>query len=510
MDPGESGGDVLTSRRDRARHARHHRHSALRRLGWIAGVLVVVLVVGAGVAVWRLNSNVNRVDVSGLLGTDRPTPSATQGVQGPVNILLMGSDTRADLKSSDYGTDTIEGGAHSDTTVLVHISAKRDRIMAVSIPRDSMLPGPQDCKADSPRSEWVVRQWNYNYNKGGAGCSIRALEGNTGVFIDHYAVVNFEGFADMVDALGGVEVCTPIAINDPASGLTLTPGKHLLQGKDALGYVRVRKTVSDGSDLARIKRQQAFMSSVAQKATDTSLLLRPDKLFSFLSAATKALTTDPSFGLSAMTQVAQGIQNVGTQNIQFVTVPVEEYPADPNRVQWSNDADVIWEAIKEDHGLGEAPSPSPSPSSTDSSTETASPAEEPLTVAPDRIWVRVLNGSGTQGIAAQTSSALQVQGFNIAGLADGPATEGVVVEYSAARADSVKTVAAAFPDARLKLNEAMGDVIQVTVGAGASGVVAVPNRLGTQPVPSPSLTPLTAPSASPSIPTRTAAESICQ
>ena len=510
---------MAQTRRELHRHDRHE-HPLLRRFTWIAAGLVVVLVAITAFAVIKLNSNVNRVDVSKALGTDRPTPSTTPGTQGPLNILLMGSDTRSDLTTSDYGTDTIEGGAHSDTTILVHISAKRDRIMAVSIPRDSMLPGPKDCLANSPRTEWVVRQWNYNYNKGGAGCALCALEVITGVFINHYAVVNFEGFADMVDALDGVPVCTPIPIDDPASGLQLTAGRHVLDGRDALGYVRARKTIGDGSDLGRIKRQQAFMASVAQKATSTSLLLRPDKLFSFLSAATKALTTDPELGLTNMTAVAQSIQNVGTDNIEFITVPTEEYPPDHDRVQWTNTADLIWEAIKSDTAIGAPPEPSSSPSTTTdpstsstpspSGTGSPSPSSTALTVSPDHILVSVLNGSGTPGVASQTAAALRAQGFNVTGLADAAITQGVTIEYASWRADSVKTVAAAFPGARLKLNEGVGDVIQVTVGIGAPFVVEVPNRLGTEPLPTPSVTPGANPSATPSIDTRTAADNICQ
>ncbi len=505
----ELDGATRPPRRRRARHAKH-RHPLLRAATWIVAAVLVSLIAATGVAIWRLNSNVNRVDVSSALGTDRPTQGVTAGVDGPLNILLMGSDTRADLKTQDYGTDTIEGGAHSDTTILVHISAKRDRVMAVSIPRDSMLPGPVDCAANSPKSQWVVRQWNYNYNKGGAGCSIRALEGNTGVFINHYAVVNFEGFAAMVDALGGVQVCTPVAINDPASDLTLSPGWHTLQGKDALGYVRVRKTLGDGSDLGRIKRQQAFLSSVVQKATDSSLLLRPDKLYSFLSAATKSLTTDPDLGVSKMSEVAQSLQKVGPKNIEFVTVPTEPYAPDLNRVQWTSDADYIWEAIKDDRGIGEPATPSPTPSTSPSSTGAPSPSASTLLISPDRISVRVLNGSGSQGVATQTGEALRVQGFNIVGLGDAAATQGVVIEHSSGKADSAATLALAFPGARLKVNEAMGDVVQVTVGAGAPFVVAVPNRLGTAPLPTPSVTPTANPSAVPSIPARTAADSICQ
>jgi LCP family protein required for cell wall assembly len=498
-------------RSDRRRSHRHtHRHPWLRRVAWVAGLLVVALVVTLGVAVWKLNGNVSRVDVSKALGTDRPTPTAKTEA---LNILLLGSDTRADLSTDEYGQDTIEGGAHSDTNILVHISADRQNVLAVSIPRDSMVPAPADCRASTPKSAWVVRQWNYNFNKGGPGCTIRTLEGNTGVFVDHYAVVNFEGFATMVDALGGVEVCTPIAINDPASELHLTPGRHLLDGRDALGYVRVRKTITGGSDLNRINRQQAFLSSVVQKAVSTDMLKRPDRLFSFLNAATKALTTDPQLGLGEMTDVARSLQNVGAENIQFVTVPTEEYPKDHNRVQWTSAADLIWKAIRDDRAIGEESSPSPSPSGSPSATASA----EPLTVSPARISVRILNGSGIKGLASQEAQALRVQGFAAVTVGDSPgASTGVLVEYSAHQAEAARTVAAAFPGAQLEQNSTLGDVIQVTLGTGAPHVAVLPNRVGSTPLPTPSVSASAPPQASgsaspsPSISTRSADESICQ
>lgn len=162
------------------------------------------------------------------------------------------------------------------------------------------------------------------------------------------------------------------------------------------------------------------MSSVVQKAVSTEMLKRPDKLYSFLNAATKSSTTDPDLGLTEMATVAKSLQDVGAENIQFVTVPTTVYQPDPNRVQWTDDADLIWEAIRGDHAIGAAPTASPSP------TGTESPAA--LTVTPDKIAVQVLNGSGVRGLAAQAVEALQVQGFRQVTRGDAPAqTTGVLV-----------------------------------------------------------------------------------
>jgi LCP family protein required for cell wall assembly len=258
-----------------------------------------------------------------------------------------------------------------------------------------MVAAPPDCDPSVLRADWVVRQWNSNFTEGGVGCTIRTLEGNTGVFVDHYAVVDFRGFADMVDALGGVPVCTSQRIDDADSGLVLDAGRHHLDGAEALGYVRVRKTVGDGSDLGRIERQQAFLSSVVQQATSSSLLLRPDRLYGFLSAATSSLTTDPAFDTGTMRALASSVRGLGSDRVRFVTVPTEEYPEDRNRVRWTEDADAVWEALRADRPLAGAvtrPSSPKSPSAKSSSGKSSRPttsgrdASEPS--APGTLSVR--------------------------------------------------------------------------------------------------------------------------
>jgi LCP family protein required for cell wall assembly len=469
---------------------------------WVAIGAAVVLVAVAGVsalAFWRLNQNITKVDVSSDLGTDRPTqaPEATEAV----NILLIGSDTREGEGNDAYANTSGQSEPHSDTNLLVHLSADRTWATVVSIPRDSMTPAPPDCSADAPKEQWVDRQWNHNFSMGGTGCLIRTLEGNTGVFIDHYAIVDFVGFKDMVNALGGVEVCTPEAIDDPTTHLVLEPGRHVLDGRVALQYVRARKGLGDGSDIGRIGRQQAFLSSVAQKATSTQLLFQPTKLYGFLDAATKSLTTDPEFSLGTMKDLAESVRGIGLDNIEFITVPNEVYAPDPNRVQWQESADVIWESLREDRRLSEDADPSATPT----------PTEEPLTVSPDEISVVVANGSGATGLAGQEAEALRVQGFADVTTDNAAYRTGTLVEYPSGMEEAARTVAAAFPGATVEeASEPIGGVIRVTLGAGSESVVEVPNRLGSAPLPSQPITaPDPAPGASPSIEARTADQDIC-
>jgi hypothetical protein len=319
------------------------------------------------------------------------------------------------------------------------------------------------------------------------------------------------GFEAMVDALGTVEVCVPTAVKDPLSHLDLPAGRSRVAGKEALAFVRVRHNIgNDASDLGRIDRQQAFLSSMVQEATSSNLLLRPDKLFRFLDAATKSLTTDPGLAnLNALREVAQSVVGLKSSQIRFVTVPIEDYPPDHNRVQWTPAADVLWKAIRDDAPLPGTKRPS---GSTPTPTRTTTTPPPVLTVAPNRITVQVTNDSGISGLAQQAADDLRLQGFKVSGVSSGSNREaGVRVEYSGADREAASTVAAAFPGAVLVENPAAGSVIRVSIGPGSPNVVVVPNRLGSAPLPKHTLTAVISPSPSPSvtIKSRTANSNIC-
>ena len=489
-------------------HRRAHRHPLLRRTSIVvAAGLALLLTLGAA-AYFKLNGNITRIDVSSLLG-QRPKNVATADKLTnlkPVNILVIGSDTR-DLGTSSYGTTA---GARSDTTLIVHLSGDRRSAVVVSVPRDSMTRAPSDCKdPNSSVADGPIRQWNANYSLGGPACLIRTVEGTTGIFIDHFMVVNFLGFQSMVDALGSVEVCMPEAVNDPKSHLNLPAGLSRVTGKEALAFVRVGHNIgNDASDLGRIDRQQAFLSSMIQEATSTNLLLRPDKLFRFLDAATKSLTTDPALGnLNALREVAQSVVGLKSSQIRFVTVPVEAYPPDHNRVQWTSAADALWTSIQKDAPL---PGTKPAPGSTPRPTKTTPPV---LTVTPDQITVHVSNDSQVPGLARQAADDLKLQGFKVDGVSSGNnVKQGVTVTYSGANQDKALTVAAAFPGAVLVQDDTVGDVIRVNLGAGSPNVVAVPNRVGTTPLPTHTLTAtaVPTPSSTVTIKARTADTNICK
>ena len=242
---------------------------------------------------------------------------------------------------------------------------------------------------------------------------------------------------------------------------------------------------------------------------------RQDKLFRFLDAATKSLTTDPGLGnLNALREVAQSVVGLKSSQIRFVTVPIEGYPPDHNRVQWTSAADALWKAIGKDAPLpGTKPAPGSKPTTAPTPTPTTSPS---LTITPDNITVHVSNDSDVPGLARQASDDLRLQGFHVNGVSSGNGVlQGVTVSYSASNHEQALTVAAAFPGAVLVQDQTLGDVIRVNLGAGAPNVVEVPNRLGTTPIPTHTLTatavPTTSstPSSTVTIKARTADSNIC-
>ena len=505
---GAAGAGDLPSRSDRHRNRGGHRHPWVRRAVFgVAALLVVVLVLGIG-AYLKLTGNIHRLDISGALGQRPQQQATTDAVTNlpPLNIMVMGSDSRSGGGFGKTATEYGSTGARSDTNLVVHLSADRKSAIVVSIPRDSMTKAPRDCKNKQDTVQnGVMRQWNQNFTLGGPACTIRTFEGLTNIYINHFVVIDFRGFERMVNALGGVTVCTPQPINDKDSHLTLPAGRSKINGKQALGYVRVRKTIGDGSDLGRIDRQQAFMSSVVQEATKSSLLLRPDRLFRFLDAATQSTTTDMDIG--QMKDLAQSLRAIGMDQIRFVKLPTTTYPPDPNRVQWTPAAETLWASMREDKPLPGTTRPS----GTTSATASPTPTTPKLTVSPRDIQVRVTNDSGVPGLAKQDAAALTVQGFTVSSYVTGTGapTHGVVVRYGPGMADAARTVAAVFPGAQTREDQLLGSTIELSMGLDSPNPVEIPNRLGSQPLPKPSVTATTGPTSTETFKARTANQDIC-
>ena len=319
-----------------------------------ATMVVIALVTGLTVvfAYRHYNGNLHVADIGGELGKDRPAKVVPKGPHGPINIMIMGSDNRD--APGDH-IDNLTGiGKRSDTTILLHLSGDRQHAYGVSIPRDSIV-NRADCLDDkgkviSPPASGVM--WNDAFNIGGPGCTVRQFEQLTGVRVDHYVVVDFNGFKSMVDAIGGVEVCIPHAVDDRIGHITLPAGTHKFTGDQALNYVRERHSLGNGSDIGRMKRQQAFVASMAHQAISANTLANPVHLAKFIDAATKSLTLDPDIGsISKLVGLAYQFRHIGLDKIQFVTTPWEPDPSNINRVVWKPEAQNLWNAIKNDQVL---------------------------------------------------------------------------------------------------------------------------------------------------------------
>jgi LCP family protein required for cell wall assembly len=297
----------------------------------------------------KLNGNITEDDLTGKLGGDRPAVIPANADGRPLNILLIGSDTRAgDNRKFGGGRDT---GPRSDTTILLHIAADRKRATALSFPRDTMLQIPSCVLPSGERSRPQLNMFNSAFHDGGTACTVLTVEELTDIRIDHHLVIDFKGFAKMVDAIDGVPVCLPGAVNDEKHSIHLRGGRRPVHGREALDYVRLRYDGSiggKGSDLDRIKRQQAFLSALATKVKSTGVLLNPARLLGLLDAATKSITTDP--GLSSvrkLAELAQSLRGLDTKNITFVTTPVHTYAPDPNRLEVTQPAaDELFRAVK--------------------------------------------------------------------------------------------------------------------------------------------------------------------
>jgi LCP family protein required for cell wall assembly len=347
-----------------------------RRRRWPYVLLAFALLVSGGLfwAYRSLSDNITTIDPSAGLGDVRPAKENQS-----MNILLIGSDSREGANSSVGG----ESPGLADTTIVLHLSADNSWATAVSIPRDSMVQMPDCVASDGSTHAGAFRQFNQAYTIGGPVCVQRTVEATTGLHIDHFAVVDFSGFSQMVDALGGVTIYVESTIDDPSSDIHFDPGCQVLDGDQALDYVRVRHGVTggEGSDLGRIKRQQQFLSAVVQEVTSKGTLLNPVALYSFLDAATKAVTTDTGLGsVQDLASIAVRVRHIGLSNVTFATIPVVDWPQDPNRVIWAQpDAGEVWDALRLDQplraveGTGSA-SPSTPPSPSASSTGTASPS----------------------------------------------------------------------------------------------------------------------------------------
>lgn len=391
-----------------------------RLLGVVGGVVALGLILTAVVAVAQLQGNVTTAPIRSDLGaeTDDAAPALDTG---SLNILLLGSDARA-LSSDAFGDD--DGTQRSDAMVLAHISADNTRIDAVQLPRDTLMDLPPCPDTGRGATRGGQGMLNSALNAGPA-CSVAAVERLTGVHVDHFVQMDFEGFIGMVDAMGGIDVCLPEPLQDPHAMLDLPAGPQAVDGTQALALARTRHALAEESDIARLGHQQMVLSAIVQKATRSDVLVRPDRLYAFLDAATSSMTVDPDLGaLSSLVGLAARVANVPLSDVTFLTMPWAPAPQDRNRVVPAADAAVVFQALRDDTPVvltsDAVDATTEQPVSPDPGTVDTAPA---VRSAP----VLVANGAGVAGLAAQVAEEARGLGFGIRGLSNADATDVTVI-----------------------------------------------------------------------------------
>ncbi|MFI5757282.1 LCP family protein [Streptomyces sp. NPDC051569] len=433
---------------------------------WSGGVLATVLIAASGTAAWvyqDLDGNIHAADVDDKLGVGRPVNASP----GSRNILVVGSDSRSGDNAA-YGRDL--STMQSDTLMVLHVAASREWATVVSLPRDSWVSVPACERGDGTVSDPHHFKINEAFAIGGtsggvagaAACTVKTVEQNTGLRIDHFMSVDFQGFKGMVNALDGIEVCPGTPIHDRKAHLDLDAGCQTIKDEKALGYVRARYSVGDGSDLGRIGRQQEFLEAVAARAQQK--LTSPKALYGFLDSATASLTTDKALaGIKPLYSLASEVKDIPRDRLTFLTVPnyarQADVPGDRANIVWQYpQAASLFTSLARDKEVDKA--------------KLEAAARHPVHARTVR--VRVLNGTGTPGRAAQVADTLRTAGFTVTSIGDAPgAAAGTTVSHPPGLAAPAQVLASRLPGVTARQEtpdaESPTGVVTLTVGTEFGG-----------------------------------------
>ena len=277
-----------------------------------------------------------------------------KGPYPAMNILVLGSDTRTG-QGSGFGN---VAGARSDTVMLFHVNAARTTATEISFPRDLWVPLP-DCASNQGGTN---NKLNSAFAYGGVACTTTLISQLTGLNIDHVVIVDFKGFEGVVNAIGGLNVCLAQPVNDVKAEVNLPAGQQLINGKQALGLARARYSLADGSDLQRIKRQQALVKLAIKQVKSSGIFTNPKRLYDLISAGASSLSVDPTLTtLPQLAGLAWQMKDISLGQIQTITVPYVR-DADGNFVIDPTLATTIFDDLKSDTPIPGSPKIIPSPS----------------------------------------------------------------------------------------------------------------------------------------------------
>ncbi|MFC8294942.1 LCP family protein [Streptomyces sp. NPDC057242] len=481
-----AGGDARSGHR-RGGSRRWPRKGSDKRTGkrkalrWVAVTLAVLILgtAGAGYLYYEyLNSNIRGGSrAGGNSGVKKAAPNALGDT--PLNILMIGSDDRADEKNVALG-----GGKNdrdrkplADVQMLLHISADRENASIVSIPRDTVVPIPE-CKDETGASfpATTNRPINESLQRGGPGCTLTTWENLTGIYIDHWMMVDFAGVVAMADEVGGVPVCVKTGVHDKStrdvkggSGLKLKEGTTEVQGEQALQWLRTRHAF--GSDQNRAKAQHMYMNGMMKKLQSQNAWSDTGRLMGLADTATRALqVSDEIKSVKKLFDLSMQLKNVKIDRLTTATVPTKPYPANPNA--WLEmvpaSADKMWTMLRDDVAYdknGGTPKPT-------ASAKPAVPAD-----APASYGVTIVNGTdgngdpAVGGRARTLAETLRGKGFARAEpSAEGGPRKDTVVVYPKADGDKGKAnaqavaVALGLPESAVRI-DARAEGIKLIVGA---------------------------------------------
>lgn len=490
---------------------RGHRKAMVagRAVAAVGAVLALTLTGGAWQWQSVKNNMLNKVSALDQGSRDIIDPNAQFGDE---NFLIVGVDSRIGENSAMGAGDTEDaGGARSDTVMLVNIPANRERVVAVSFPRDLAIT-PMECEPWNPETGeygplydeetgtygpdevYTETKLNSAYSYGGPKCLVKVIQKLSGLSINRFMAIDFAGFAKMVDALGGVEVCSTTPLEDYELGTVLpTAGRQIIDGHTALNYVRARQVTTEiNGDYGRIKRQQLFLSSLLRSLISKEVFFSLSKLNNVVNMFINDSYVD-NIETKELVQLGQSIQGIAAGRITFLTVPTGETDSEGNEPPRTGDMRAMFDAIINDEPLpGEknadnTPVPG-TPESTSataqSTTESPSPAPEAaettevvnaVTTEPSEITVHVSNSTGETGLGATAADSLQQYGFNVTTPDDYPTMlSSTTVFFAPGNEQAAATVASAFANTdgaggtvmpTIERVSGMGDVVQVVLGS---------------------------------------------
>ncbi|WP_071289374.1 LCP family protein [Mycolicibacterium llatzerense] len=475
----------------------HHTRHRFAIAGRIIVALAAVIALSMTGAAWQWqnikNNSMNRVSALDLNSRDIVDPNAQFGDE---NFLIVGVDSRYG-QNADMGAGTTEeaGGARSDTIMLVNIPANRKRVVAVSFPRDLAIKstlceawdpktgayGPiydEDTKSYGSDQVYTETKLNSAYSFGGPKCLVKVIQKLSGLSVNRFMAVDFAGFSKLVDAVGGVEVCSPTPLEDYELGTVLDhSGRQVIDGHTALQYVRARQVTTEvNGDYGRIKRQQMFLSSLLRSMISKDTFFNLGKLNNVVNLFIDDSSVD-NVTTKDLVQLGQSIQGVSAGRVTFVTVPTGVTDSEGNEPPRVDDMRALFDAIINDDPLPEErnadSTPVPSTSAAPSTTSANSDAEQvdTTTTDPSQVTVRVSNSTGQDGLAATATKELEQHGFTVTSPDDyqGQVTS-TTVFFSAGHEQAAATVASSLPNAHVERVSGLGDVVRVVLGTDFTSV----------------------------------------